>query len=404
MKAPSNRPGGRLWKDVWEGLRAQPGRTLLSFLAIAVGSVSLTVLVAVLDGLEHRAEGLVRELGFNVFAIAARAPSPGAVAPLRESMAARLARALPLCSISTVREQTARMQVLEQSVRVVATDEQLAGVRRWPVVAGRWLDTADINRREPHAVISEALRRSQGWEVGEVVSLKDIRLVVVGVVQNGSQQADETRAEERPAGGREIFVPKTLPPVWATPEPGTDPAVDTVFVRIPESASLPQVVRRTRDLLLEGRKDSQGLEWVTPETLLASVRKLQRSIRLTAGSVTFLSLILGGTTLMSLMVANVKDRMLEIGLRRALGASRMEVAVLFVAEACLVTTGAALLGVALAHAGLMSSAARMGLPALMGWRSILVPLASAFLLGIAFSYWPARLASAVAPSEALRSE
>ena len=56
-------------RDIWDGVRAQPGRVGLSFMAICVGITALTVLVAVLGGLEERSRLMVQEFGVNVFAV-----------------------------------------------------------------------------------------------------------------------------------------------------------------------------------------------------------------------------------------------------------------------------------------------------------------------------------------------
>ena len=107
---------------------------------------------------------------------------------------------------------------------------------------------------------------------------------------------------------------------------------------------------------------------------------------------------------MSLMVANVRERVMEIGLRRALGASQWDIAALFVMEACLVAGSAAV--VATLGTNLLLSLGRQAFPTSLrlGWVSILTPLIVAVFLGIVFSYWPARFAAKITPSEALRNE
>ena len=143
---------------------------------------------------------------------------------------------------------------------------------------------------------------------------------------------------------------------------------------------------------------------VSPESLIRGVRKLQNTISLTVGSITVLCLLLGGTTLLSLMMTNVRDRMSEIGLRRVLGASQWDIAVLFVMEACLITGAAASAATLVTHLLLILCSDALPIPIRLGWVTIFTPLIVAIVLGMVFSYWPALYAARTVPSEALRSE
>ena len=107
---------------------------------------------------------------------------------------------------------------------------------------------------------------------------------------------------------------------------------------------------------------------------------------------------------MSLMVANVRDRVTEIGLRRALGATQWDIAILFVIESSIVTGVAAVIGTIGTHLLLVLGKNASPVPIRLGFRSILIPLTVSLVLGIIFSYWPAKMAANITPSEALRNE
>ncbi len=96
--------------------------------------------------------------------------------------------------------------------------------------------------------------------------------------------------------------------------------------------------------------------------------------------------------------------MTEIGLRRALGATRFDIAALFVTEACAVTLAAAAFGTIAGSLLLGLVRARFGAPLAVDRLTWLVPVLVSVVLGIAFSYWPARMASRISPAEALRNE
>ena len=107
---------------------------------------------------------------------------------------------------------------------------------------------------------------------------------------------------------------------------------------------------------------------------------------------------------MSLMVANVRDRVVEIGLRRSLGATGLDIAKLFVFEACAVTSVAAVAGILTASLILLLLQKKLSMLVSIGVTEMALSFMLSIVLGVIFSYWPARMAARILPSEALRNE
>ena len=395
----------KLLRDISEGVRAQPWRTALAFLAIALGCLALAVMTAVLGGLAAKSARMLREFGGQVIVLAPAETSGGAPPAITEATAAVLAGNFPDAQVAVVRRYEAPAQGGGAAVTILATDARLARVRDWPVLNGRFLDERDVRQRERHVVLSAALAQAWNAHPGDLVTLGGAPFRVVGVVACGA--AALTGATDSPVvatGERVVFVPLTVSPVWVAQrvEPGTE--LDAIFVRLPEG--LPFVVGRERvaHLLADPVLTRAAVAWITPETILRGVRRMQRALDLGIGSITLLSLALGGITLMSLLVGNVRERVMEIGLRRALGATRRDVAALFVVEGCLLTTLAALAGTGVAHWILRLLASAPEIPLAVDGRLWLVPLGMAAVLGLLASYVPARMAAGISPADALRAE
>lgn len=393
-----------LWEDVAEGIRAQPGRTGLSCLALAIGIAALAVLTAVLGGLDQRAQGIVRELGVQVFGIVGGGDESGGRERLGRAHAELLAANLPDCGVAGVRVESVRVAGDRAAVGVVSADAELAKVRGWRLADGRFLDELDIRSRARVAVLSAEVSRQWGKQVGEVVTLRTLPFQVVGIVDaGGGRPAPELSRAGVGLGSRLLFVPWTAPAPWRQTDHHAD-TVDAVFVRADTESGYRRGLAASIRLLRQPDQAAAGLSWVTPDDLLAGIRRLQRMIRWTAGSVAGLCLLLGGTTLMSLMVANVRDRVPEIGLRRALGATGGDIAALFVAEALVVTGLAAVAGTLAAHLILLPAGDAFPVPVQFGWRTALLPGCCAAAMGMLFSLGPARAAARIVPSEALRNE
>jgi putative ABC transport system permease protein len=168
--------------------------------------------------------------------------------------------------------------------------------------------------------------------------------------------------------------------------------------------STPESLReRAERLFTDSSLQAGTTAWISPVTLLVNVRNLRRTVQWTVGSITILCLLLGGMTLASLLAANVRERVPEIGLRLTIGATPGQIAALFILESFLLTMGAALLGTGTALLCLKFAGSALPLPVAVGWELFFLPPAVAVVLGIVFAYVPARSAAAIRPSEALRN-
>lgn len=391
-------------RDVREGLRSRAGRTALTLFALVVGFATLTILLAVLGGLGDKADRIVQSLGINVAAVLRLPPAEGGPAPgLEERHRDVLARNFPSARFSTVR----RFEVpagADKILSVVATDADLARVRQWRLIDGRFLDTEDIKGFRRVAVIHRSLVGRWGWKTGELIRLRGVLFRVVGVVDTASAAEISLEDSAWAFGEIVVFIPKSLGPLWRTERAGPRPAVDAIFMSVPAGKDFAATTDAARRLLAQPDLRAGAVSWILPETLRAGVSELQRTIALTGGSVSALCLVLGGLTLMSLMIANVRDRIREIGLRRSLGASPRDIAFLFFLEGELTAGGAAFVAVLAVHLVLLIGSPAVAVPFRLNAVTVFVPLAAAGLLAGAFSYGPARAASRIMPSEALRYE
>lgn len=390
--------------DVVAGWAARPGRFGLVFLALFTGSAALAVLTAILDGLELKSRRIVAELGANVVALVAP-PAGGAEAPgLAGLHLRRLREGLPGCRISGLRRHVTATLGAGQELAVVATDPELPAVRGWAVPEGRFFDAGDLRDGARVAVINRKVAAALDWGVGQVIVLQGVPFRIVGVVDEG---ADAVEREARDAGlvlgERVVYVPAGADPLRGGRR-GPPDALDQVFIAAPGAGNLRDVLAAARNLMSQPDATVPGCDWITPASLIEGLRRWQRMLRLTAGSIVALALLLGGTTLSSLMVANVRERVTEIGLRRALGATRRDIARLFVWEGVVLAAASAAAGTGAAHLFLLAVHRSWPLPLHAGVPSVTVPLTVSLALAALFAWLPARMAAAISPAEALRNE
>lgn len=408
-KASSWRPLLGLFRDVWESLKGGPARAGLSFLAASIGIAALVMLWAVLAGLRQRARDLLQDLGGNVLVI--QAPLAGAsrtTQPLTRADRDTLAASFPRAKVSAVR----RFEVAQAdgvTISVLEADEALPAVRGWAVTQGRFFDADEVARGARVGVITEDLKSLWAVGLGSTVRVEGEFFTVVGIIGAGGRTSDAAKiGSDRSAafrlGERTLVVPYSSRGPWESPTQLEQTWVDAVYVLLPRDISPDACIPTAAGLLAAGNRDISDWSWTTPQALIEGVQRIQRAVQLAGGSIAVLCLVLAGTTLMSLMVANVRERVAEIGLRRALGASARDIAVMFLVEAWIIMVMAAATGLTLGLAVLLAIRGPLSVPLGWGWGMVGWPVVVALLLGTVFTYWPVKLATAISPVEALRND
>lgn len=379
----------RFASDLWAGLRTGPARAGLAFLSLALGLFAVTVLLATMDALRRQARDLVESFGAGSLVLT-RSSEPAwerrHVEHFRENLGGD-------AWVSGVKVLPASAGT---EVAVATTDADLAKARGWRFAEGRALDATDLRQGARTAMASAELCREKRWRVGELIQLgqEPFRLVGSYVAADAFLPMVSDRAAYIPCSADVL-------------EPGDEAArrrVDAVLFRAKPGTS-PEVLRRRVAALLEQPGlGAEGVEWITPESLLAGVRRWQRAIAWTAGSGGGLGLLLGAVTLAGMLLTGVRERIAEIGLRRALGARRREIAGLFVAEALTLTGAAAVAGMGAAEVALRGLGGRFLLPFHFGAETRVLPLAMALGIALLCSVGPAWVAARLPPAEALRNE
>ena len=373
-------------------MRTGPARAGLSFLSLMLGLFSVTLLLSTLDGLRRESRELVRQFGAGAFVLVKSRVGDGSrwkrtdVDLFRQNL-----------------EETAWVSGIRTvtlppggDMMVVATDSFLAKARDWHIVEGRAIDFLDVRHGFRHVVIPAPLARENQWRTGQIILLGREPYRVAGVYDSGEGGVPTVPAQA-------VFIPYTADRLEANEEEALR-RVDAILFNARTGMTPEALQRRVRALLSQPEMGEVGVEWITLDSLLAGIRRWQRAIVWTAGSGGALSLVLGAVTLAGMLLTGVRERIPEIGLRRALGARRSEVAGLFVAEALLLSGVAAVAGTLAAEVFLRCWAGRFPLPFHLGWGTRLVPLGMAWGIGLLCSAGPAWFAARMPPAEALRND
>ena len=379
--------------DLWMGLRTGPARAALAFSSLALGWFAVTVLLSTLDALQLQAQELVDSFGAGSFILLRAAGSPPEAAWNRrqvEYLRGNLAEAAWVSGVKILPSSAAG------EVAVVTVDADWARARGWRFPQGRAIDELDVRQGARVAMVSAEQGRRNRWAVGESVLLGHEPFRVIGWVEGeGSPLAAISE--------NAVYIPYSAD-VLETGDEAALRRVDALLFCAREGRSPEGVRRRVEALLGQPGMSLDGVEWITPESLLEGIRSWQRAIAWTAGVGGGLGLLLGAVTLAGMLLTGVRERIPEIGLRRALGAKRVEIAGLFVAESLALTLVSAGTGTVAAEGVLRWLGGSFPLPFHFGAGTRLLPFVLACGLALLCSVGPAWMAARLPPAEALRNE
>ncbi len=180
--------------------------------------------------------------------------------------------------------------------------------------------------------------------------------------------------------------------------------LDKIVVQVRETGELSPTTEVLSRMLLRRHSNVQDFEITVPELLLKQQQRTKDIFNIVLGAIAGISLLVGGIGIMNIMFASVMERIKEIGTRMALGATRKDIVIQFLAEAMLISIIGGLIGVGLGI-GLSKSITYFSeIRTIVSPLSVFIAFIVSATVGIIFGYSPAKRASEKDPIESLRYE
>jgi len=375
------------------GLKTRTMRAVLSAVGITIGIASMVAVLGLSESSRSDLISTLDRLGTNLLVVEAGGGigfGSGTLAEEAEAMVGRIGPVEAVAAVGAVDASVFRTDVVPETrtggVSVRTASPGLLDTLGAELAEGRYVTADDL----PVVVVGSVAAERLGvvdQEGSAMVWLGDQWFGVVGVLEPVELAPDLDRSViMSEATAEELFgyeyIPDTLY-VRAAPE-YIDAVIDVLPATAdPENPDQVQVARPTD--ALEARSAAEG-----------AFTALFLGLGLVA-------LIVGGVGVANVMVISVLERRGEIGLRRALGATRRHVAVQFVGEALVLATAGGFAGVALGAAVTAVYSATRGWATLIPGIAIWGGIGASLLIGVIAGLYPARRAARLAPTEALRS-
>ena len=287
--------------------------------------------------------------------------------------------------------------------QVLAVTPNFTDVQRLEVTRGRFLTEADAWQRNLVCVLGYQVSQSLGeaGRPGGVLRIENALCSVIGVLKRFERKSAKNAAVSVRDYDNSVMVPLGAEAVLAGDGGGV---VSELIAEVGSAenvlAAVP-VIRRVLDLTHRGVDDYRI---VVPQELLKQAMQTQTTFNIVLGSIAAISLLVGGIGIMNIMLASVSERTREIGIRRAVGATREHIVAQFLTEAVILTTTGGILGVLLGLAAVWFVSTFAGWHvAITAW-ALLLPLAMSIMTGLFFGLYPAIKAATMDPIDALRHD
>lgn len=392
-------------------------RSLLTMLGVIFGVAAVIAMMSIAGGARKAAIEQIELLGTNNI----RIKHVELTGDQKAEAEYRGSRGLSLRDMELIRhimpevEEVAPLKIIEVEIfhksqksraRVIGTTpEYLQVVNDYPE-KGRFISALDLPEANKICVlgadITADLFKIQN-PIGEKVKIENSYYRVVGIMQNKKVRDGKGSVIEVRNLNRDIYVPVTT--VFDRMF-GSDlhDQLTEIAVKMKNSQWVIPASRVIDRLMLRSHSRVKDYEMIIPDELLARAQQTQRIFNMVMGTIAAISLLVGGIGIMNIMLATVTERIREIGVRRAVGASRRDIMIQFLNETVVISVSGGLIGI------LLGTAMAQGITWYADWDTVISLLAVtvafgiSVMVGIVFGLYPARKAAQLDPIEALRTE
>ncbi len=439
-----------------EALAHNKLRAALTSLGILFGVASVIAMLAIGKGAEQEILEQMRLLGSNNVVITPlveqkeeKAKDEGVKEPKKYSPGLTTGDADAIRRILSDVETTSAEIVLNtlitregrrRSGKLVGVDTTYFRLSNLELASGSRFSPVQVDRGRPVAIIGHGIRTrffTTEDPIGKSVKVGDSWLTVVGVLKDRKLNDQAAQRLGIRDANMDVYVPLHTvlvryrnrsqltqqeierasrafsdgPPGQADAE---DPAVraertnyhqlDRIVVRVREAAMVPSVAAVLQRMLARRHNAVVDFEISVPELLLKQEQRTKTIFNVVLGAIASISLIVGGIGIMNIMLASVLERIREIGVRRAMGATQKDILSQFLIEAVLISTAGGLAGI------LVGAGISLGIEQFAGIRtsvsafSVVLAFGVSFTVGIMFGIVPAHRASRQDPVVCLRYE
>jgi putative ABC transport system permease protein len=403
---------GEIVRVALGALRANKMRSFLTMLGIVIGVAAVIAMIALGRGAQQAVRDRISALGTTLLTIMPGQQFGRGVVVMdsrarltMEDADAVAERATLLTAVQPEMQRQLQVQYLNKNTntQIIGTTANYTDVRKYRVDAGRMFTNSEDDGRKRVAVLGPTVVENLGLEsaealIGESIRIRGIQFEVVGVLGrkgtgSGFQDPDDL-----------VLIPlqtarfRVLGSNWLR----SINVLATSEAEIPNAMAEVQKILRREHRLRPGREDDFQIR--NQSDFLSTFEETTKVFGVLLLGIATVSLLVGGIGIMNIMLVSVTERTREIGVRKALGATRINILLQFLIEAIVLCLLGGLIGVILGVGSATVLRESMNWNTDVSMMSVGLAFLFAAAVGIVFGVWPARRAARLDPILALRYE
>ena len=375
-------------------------RAALTMLGIIIGVMALVVLVSLVNGATSSVTDAVSGLGTSMLTVSI-SDDKGMPLDLDTVNGYMDEDGIGLVAPYISSSVTATSDEASGEVTVYGATPAFYDVQGMQLAMGRFLKKTDVENHTYVCVINEtAATELIGYVdcVDQAISLNGVEYTIVGVLSDN----EDSLTSMMTSGSLAVYLPYTS---LLRLSDSITSEVTSFYVSAPENGTMETVEAAMTNILMERFEDDDEAFSVSSQSVLEDTMSSITSIlTILLGGIAAISLVVGGIGIMNIMLVTVTERTREIGIRKAIGASRGTILSQFLMEAVVLCMLGCGLGIFLSWAILQTVTtvvASLNMTFSLDGGVVLIAVAFCFVIGVVFGLYPANKAAKMKPIDAL---